>query len=182
MNSTACPHCGATDNFSNSLFCQHCHKALPIPNSAPRLVESSGRPMTMAGHTAQIEEVSAQSGKGSGALLGAAIVQFIGGALAFFTAANTPGVNAQEAQVATMIVVGLGVVFFVLYIWSHRQPLPAAIIGLSIYVLAHAVDAMADPMQLFRGLLVKIVIVTVLCRSIAAAMKERDLRRAEPVM
>ena len=182
MTSNTCPHCGAADHFPNAPFCQRCHKALPIPNDGPRLVEGAGRPMTMSGHAAQVEEASAQSGKGSGALLGAAIIQFLGGALTYFTAANTPGVSAAEAQTATILVVGLGVVFFVLYIWSHRQILPAAVIGLSIYLLVHAADAMIDPMQLFRGIIVKVIIVSVLCRSIAAAMKQRDLSRAEPVM
>jgi hypothetical protein len=182
VTSFACPHCGSTDNHPGTLFCHACHKALPIPGAQPRLVEGNVRPATATAYQVQAEALTAQSGKGSGALLTVAIIQSVVGAILYLAASKAPGANATEITAASVFVIGIGVVFFVLYAWSRHHPLPANIVGLVLYVLVHLGDAMADPTALSRGLIFKIIIISVLCRAIAAGMKQRDLRQAEPVI
>ena len=183
MTSSACPHCGASDNYASALFCHHCHKALPVPGAEPRLVDGIGRPMTMSGHAVALtDENTAHPVGGCGALLAVAILQTVVGGILFLFGAQMPGVNPATVTVAGAFVAGIGIAFFLLYVWSHRMPLAASITGLALYLLITLGDAALDPASLRRGMIFKIIIVVLLCRSIAAAAKARDPRAAEAMM
>jgi hypothetical protein len=130
----------------------------------------------------QESQLSAQSGKGSGALLTVAILQFVVGVIFYFAARSAPAGTAAQMTFASFFVMGIGVVFFILYFWSRRQPLPANITGLVLYILMHLGDALLDPTALSRGFIFKIIIISVLIRAIAAGMNHRALRQMEPVI
>jgi len=176
-SNSACPHCGATNSGSSS-FCQACGKALPsAARSGPRLVTAADMPASSAARQLVGEELQKHLKKAKGALLAVAILQTIVGLFIFAAvrASASNGGNNVISPVVAMIVLGIGVVYFGLYAWARRNPLPAAIVGLTLYITIHAVDAIADPSALARGIILKIIIVAMLVQAIQAGIKYKRL-------
>ncbi len=71
----------------------------------------------------------------------------------------------------------IAALFGALALWSLRAPLIASSIGLTVYVLLAAADAIADPSLIYRGLLGKVIIVSVLVSAVRTGLKHRDFRR-----
>ena len=173
----ACPHCGAA-NPSTGAFCEACGKALPSAAPAsPRVMTSAdGFAATGAGRNLQSEELHKQAKKAAGALLAVAIIQAAFGAL-FVFALMPREVPAETRNIILVSVFGIAAVFFALYFWARKQPLPASIVGLILFVTVHLLDAVADPAALVRGLLMKIIIIAILVNAIQAGVKYRQLQR-----
>ncbi|MEM6297050.1 MAG: hypothetical protein AAGA54_37640 [Myxococcota bacterium] len=72
---------------------------------------------------------------------------------------------------------GVAAVFGVLALWALKAPLIASAIGLSLYGVAVLADAVADPSTILRGILGKIIVVTVLVNAIRAGMKHREFQK-----
>jgi hypothetical protein len=70
---------------------------------------------------------------------------------------------------------GLGMLYFGIHLWAKRDPLPAAIAGLCLYLTPIAIDAAVEPSALFRGIILKIAVITMLAKAIDAASKHRAL-------
>lgn len=173
----ACPHCGAM-NPSGGAFCESCGKALPsAAASGPRILSSAtGFASTGAGRSMQSDELQKQAKKAAGALLAVAIIQVIFGAILVF-ALLPAGIPAATRNMIMLSVFGIGAVFFALYFWARKQPLPASIVGLVLFITMHLLDAIADPTALARGLIMKIIIIVVLVNAIQAGLKHRQLKR-----
>ncbi|WP_439621204.1 hypothetical protein [Gemmata sp.] len=96
-------------------------------------------------------------------------------------------VKVQEAQdelarVARFIylgVIGAGVVFIGLGVAVKKAPVPCTVAGLVMFLGLNALAALADPMNLARGLILKIIFFVGLIKAVQAAVAyERD-RKAE---
>ena len=170
----SCPHCGAT-NQSASAFCEACGKALPsAAQSGPRVVTDTIMPSTAAGRELLGDELKKQLKKAKGALLTVAIIQTIFGALIIgVTKAASHGQAVPPALVITLV--GIAIIFYGLYAWARHNPLPAAIVGLILYVTLHLIDGIVDPTQLARGIIMKIIIITMLAQAIQAGIKYKRL-------
>lgn len=177
IGQVACPHCG-TMNPSGGAFCEACGKALPsAAPSSPRVVTSaSGFAATGIGRNLQSEELQKQAKKAAGALLAVAIIQAAFGALVIFVILPKD-IPAQTRNVLMVSVFGIAAVFFALYFWARRQPLPASIVGLVLFITVHLLDAIQDPTALARGLIMKIIIIVMLVNAIQAGVKYRQLQR-----
>lgn len=168
--SVLCPHCQA-ENPDGAQFCGSCGKAVPTGKSGPRVVDAtSGDAATMLGREAQVVELKAVMKKSFGALLGVGILQLLIGAFFFFAMRNEPGGPLTGA-----IMGGVGAIFIGLAVWARSSPLPAAIVGLSIYGSLLLVDAIFDPASLARGVIIKIIIIGMLVQAIQAGMKYKKL-------
>src|SRR5262249_16192426 len=129
-----CPHCGAA-NQRLSAFCEACGKALPSASpSGPRVVTDSVMPSTAAGLQMVGEELKKHLKKAKGALLTVAIIQTIFGALIIGVTKATLRDGQSLPPVLVITLVGVAVIFYGLYAWARRNPLPAAIVGLTLYV------------------------------------------------
>jgi hypothetical protein len=179
MSTTICPHCQA-ETITDAAFCSACGQALPASSpSGPRVVESSSYATTSVGQGLQSEELHKQSQKAAGALLIVAFLQAV-----FSTLILVGGVNETYQDqtlelnpVVFIVVYGIAAVFFGLFLWARKSPLPAAIVGLAFFVTVHLVDALADPAALLRGILVKVIIIVILVRAIKAGIQHRELLR-----
>ena len=179
----ACPHCGA-ENPAGGSFCERCGKALPAAiASQPRFVEGADLAATQTGRSLQAEQLRVQSRKASGALLAVAILQTLGAIVITALVRSgrpAPGLEAAEdadATVLGVVLFGLAGVYWALWWWSRRNPLPAAIVGLVIFLTVWFIDAMFDPGQILRGILIRIIIVAVLIKAIQAGAQHRRLLR-----
>jgi hypothetical protein len=67
----------------------------------------------------------------------------------------------------------LGFIMLALYIWARSAPLPAMLTGMCTYLVVLVADGVLQPENIFRGLLLKCVIVGALLGGVRAAMKQR---------
>ena len=188
--SVSCPHCGA-GNPSGAAFCESCGKALPAAAPAgPRVVTADALPQTAVGHRMVGDELVKQQKKASTALLVVGIIQITCGAIALVALSRAaPG---MIPPVVFAIQIGVAAIFFALYFWSRKAPLPATIVGLILYVtliVINVVSSISDlaqnpggPRTGFGGLgigLVDIVIIVILAQAIAAGLKYKRLLEAQ---
>ena len=175
LTSIPCPHCGAA-NQSVSAFCEACGKALPsAAHSGPRIVTDAVMPSTAAGRQLVSEELKKHLKKAKGALLTVAIIQTIFGALIIGATKATLPAGRTIPPVLIITLVGIAVIFYGLYAWARRSPLPAAIVGLILFVTLHLIDGIVDPTQLARGIIMKVIIITMLAQAIQAGIKYKRL-------
>lgn len=73
--------------------------------------------------------------------------------------------------------VGVSAIFFALHLWARRKPVPAAWTGLLLFVGLHVLDAIADPSAIHRGLVVKLIVMTLLVRAVATSARYERLAR-----
>lgn len=174
MSFTICPHCAA--NTPVGSFCQSCGKAIESAASAPRVVKGADIAKTSAGATLQSEQLEKQVRSASGALLAVAILSLLGlGLLWFMLQQMGPQVDWDIATILLAAQAAISVIFFGLWIWSKSSPLPAAIVGLVVYLSLILVNAFMDPATIAQGLIVKIIIIAFLCKGISAGLQHRKL-------
>lgn len=171
-----CPHCGAES--AGGAFCESCGKALPAAMpGGPRVVSADAAPTTTVGRRMVGDELTRTQKKASGALLAVGILQLILGGILYAVVKNSPAAaeNAAEINLTLAVVIGVGLIYFALYFWAKRSPLPAAIVGLVLYLTLLLIDAVADPTSIARGIIIKIIIIVVLVRAIQAGLKHKQL-------
>lgn len=197
METVACPHCGA-QNTAGAAFCAGCGKALPLlSQTGPRIVTGNAVATTSAGLKLQTDQLHQQAKRASGALLAVAIIQTVLGGIVVALLAGTAGARAGGPALMMLLVpvMGVAAIFWGLYIWSRRNPLPAAIVGLVVYVSLWALDVVAaiaaaanDPggtgpgaalNRPTNGLFMRIIIVVILARAISAGVQHRKLLRQQ---
>jgi hypothetical protein len=177
----SCPHC-SVENPDGAAFCGSCGKALPDASAGgPRVVTAADYATTGAGKQLQIGELDRQRRKAFGILLAVAILQAIGGVI-ILAAGRAVGVGTENVVVNPLvygIVFGLAFVFLVLSLWARKSPLPASIVGLVVFCTVHLLDAVANPLTLLNGILVKIIIVVLLIQAIMAGVRHREALRQQ---
>ncbi len=171
-NSTTCPHCGESTPDSG-MFCESCGKALPMSTpSRPKIV--TGAATTSGGRRFVKKSLEQEMKKAFTALMVVAVLQTLAGPILLFLQKEM-NPNMQEIPpFAYGIVFGIAIAFWILAFWARKSPLPAAIVGLVLFVSLHVLDAVADPTKIAQGILMKIIIVVMLVRAIQAALKYRQ--------
>jgi hypothetical protein len=189
-----CPHCAVANPFG-SAFCESCGKALPQGTSqGPRIITRTEFAGTAAGQRLQGDELQKQARKASGALLAVAIIQTVVCAILIALASSRGRIDVFLRSPIFMALAVIAAIFWGLYIWARKQPLPAAIVGLVLYVTLVAVNVITSVSQLaadpgahhsgFGGVGIgwlDIVIIAVLGRAIAAATRYRKLLAQQSV-
>ena len=184
-----CPHCQAITT-SGAAFCESCGKAIPqTVSSSPRIVDTAGGyAQTSAGLKLQGEELRKQARKATGALLAVAIIFTAVSAFLVIMPVINAGNRVTSLLIAVAVIQGIiCVVFWGLYFWARRQPLPAAIVGLCIYGTLLAFNVIVSVRSLssgghgaggFGGIGIgwlDIVIIAVLVNAITAGVKYRKM-------
>jgi hypothetical protein len=149
----------------------------------------SGRQVaaTATGQALQADALAKETKKAFGALLAVAILQVLFAVLILVLLQSgggrtplTGNMDLAETPILGLAIVmfGIAAIFFGLAFWARRNPLPAAIVGLVVFVTVHLLDALADPTAIVRGILVKIVVIVVLIRAISAGARHRAMLRS----
>lgn len=95
--------------------------------------------------------------------------------------------------VALAVIFGIAAIFFGLYFWARVNPLPAAIVGLVIYVTLWVLDIVLTTAAManapagsrqpgagpFNGIIIRIIIIAILVRAIQAGSQHRKLLRQQ---
>jgi hypothetical protein len=188
-----CPHCGAS-NPGGGAFCESCGKALPtLSPSGPRIVAGNQFATTTVGQELQADALHKKAKKAAGALLAVAIIQTVVTGILVAVVYNT----RARAEINYAVVVGMAIVaivFWGLWLWSRKQPLPAAIAGLALYGTLVAINVITSVSQLaqqgagaprsgpFGGIGIgwlDIVIIAVLAQGITAGAQHRKLMQQQ---
>src|SRR5262245_22290715 len=97
-------------------------------------------------------------------------------------------VDQEKAREAEELVVRIGraiyggtillsIIFIALGIAVYRAPVACTVTGLVLYLAGNAVFAVLDPMNLLRGVLIKIIIVVAMVKAVQAALAyEREVK------
>ena len=90
------------------------------------------------------------------------------------------GITLAQLPALSIILLGLGyavaVTYIVLSFVARTRPFGAALTGLILYIADILVGALDDPSMLYRGLLIKIIIIVVLIRAVRAGAEYRRYR------
>jgi hypothetical protein len=203
-----CPHCSAT-NPSGSAFCESCGKALPPPvPSGPRVVGADDVAATSAGLTLQTGEAAKQAKKAANALLTVSILITFSAALILVlinVLKPRDDMPLPIGMVDVVINLFIAALFWALWMWSRKNPLPPAIVGLVLYITitvvqlmvaamlikqareagAFEADATANPGSSsgpppgFGGIFIRIFILLMLVQAVHAGVKHRRLLRQQ---
>jgi hypothetical protein len=147
---------------------------------------------TAAGQKLQVDELHKTAKKAAGALLAVAIIQTVIPVGLFVLMRNVrPGAGALNLfnNVTMGIMLAIAAVFWGLWAWARVNPLPAAIVGLVLYVTL----TVADYVMLFAMMKdappgnspnigipwMKIIIISILVQGISAGSKHRKLMRQQ---
>jgi len=88
-------------------------------------------------------------------------------------------VNRPENS-ATVILITytiVAVIFLLLGIWSQKKPVASIISGMVLYVLIQLMAAIENPVNLFSGIIFKIIIISYLIKGLASAMEAEKIRK-----
>jgi hypothetical protein len=153
--------------FADEAACHGCGEAL---DPVDRFCDACGAKVLsedeLDHYRRKIEPAMQQGVKWIG---GVAILYVLGG-ITFFLLTDDPAVLVLNLVLA-LIQVGL-------WRWSKRNLLPAAIVALVLYLTVHLADAVVDPTQIFRGIIVKVLFLMALWRAIHAGLEARKLTGA----
>lgn len=126
------------------------------------------------GRKLQVEELQKKIKGVFGTLLAVGILTLIVGLITGFGAMSA---NPGLGKMLIGINAALAAAYIGLAVWSRKSPLPPAIIGLSIFVAIHALNAIADPATIPQGLIMKVIVISVLVRAIIGALQCRKIER-----
>ena len=143
--------------------------ATPTPPASP----SAAKPYASAAKPYPGSDAAQSSGNGRGWILALAILQIIGGIILFAMSRDT--MEPLAAIIMLVIVLGLAVIYFGLWFWAKKSPFPALLTTLIVFLTFHLLDAVFDPASLFRGIIVKIVLVA----GLATAVKKAYVKKRE---
>ena len=190
--SITCPHCGAT-NVAGAQFCESCGKALPsLYPTGPRVVSADALPQTALGHQLVGGELAKTQKNASTALLVVAIIATAFAGIMYAIAQSSPRASQAMPPAVLAIQGGVAVIFWGLWAWSRKAPLPAAIVGLVLYATLIVLNMIAAAKVLAEshgetrangigGLGIgwlDIVILVVLGKGIGAGLKYKRLIQA----
>lgn len=150
--------------------------------SGPRVVSADALPQTAVGHRMVSDELLKTQKKAAGALLVVGIIQFISAGLLYAVIGNaskSAAIDPAQLKIVVGIVSAVGLIYIGLFFWARKSPLPAAIVGLVLYITLQLADAVSDPASLGRGIILKIIVIVVLIQAIQAGLKHKQLLRAQ---
>lgn len=101
-----------------------------------------------------------------------AVTQLVFGALIVLSGSKNEDILTLDISLGVIIIISL--IFFLLGLWTKRKPYTAILLALIFYAALLVIDAVYEPMSLFKGVIVKIFIIFYLFRGLGDA---RDAQR-----
>jgi|SRR5690606_11986290 len=154
---SACDH----QNPDGSSFCEGCGTELRDLRKAAQLADE-----------VEAEFRLDQVKKARTAFLVVGALQVVGGLIA---GAVAPVGQGTFVLVAELVVAA---VFFGLAWWCSRQPFAAAIVGLFVFAGLHLTAAVLDPSSIYKGIIIKVIVIVVLVRAVKAGFAYREFVRS----
>jgi len=91
-----------------------------------------------------------------------------------YATANEP----ELALILGAIPAGIGVLFLGFAIWSYKQPVIAFMTALITFVVVHAATMILDPTAIYKGIILKILVIVALVKGFKDAREVQKLRES----
>jgi len=88
-------------------------------------------------------------------------------------------VNRREDTASAILITNavVSVIFLLLGWWAEKKPLASIISGMVLYILLILMAAIENPLSLFQGIIVKIIIISYLVKGLMSAMEAEKIRK-----
>ena len=94
------------------------------------------------------------------------------GIILYFTAART-----QDSFVAMLVNLLVGIIFLGLGFWCKEKPVAAIISALSLYIILLVLTAIDDPLNVVKGIILKIIIIGYLIKGLNSAFEAQRIKK-----
>jgi hypothetical protein len=71
----------------------------------------------------------------------------------------------------------IAVIYLLLGVWSKTKPLASIISGMVLYVLLEIMGAIDNPLNIFKGIILKVIIISYLIKGLMSALEAEKIRR-----
>jgi hypothetical protein len=160
-NRSECYYCKTSPLNSDVIFCPSCGFPQNGTEEQQKKFITDKRVLLIHFEGANESIVKARN-----ALFGVAVLYGIN----YIILAAQAGIPAIiEGGILCSIFIGLG-------IWANKNPFPAVLTGLLLFVLIIILFAFVNPLTIISGILWKIIIVSALVYGLQAAKKAKDLK------
>ena len=86
--------------------------------------------------------------------------------------------DPEYALLIEGIPIGLGILFLVFAFWSYKKPVAAFMTALITFVVVHVLTMIDDPSAIFRGIILKVLVVVALIKAYKDAVEYEKLRES----
>ena len=76
------------------------------------------------------------------------------------------------------VTAGLGILFLLFAIWSYKKPAAAFMTALIVFIVAHVATMVADPSYIYKGIILKVLVVIALIKGFRDAKEVEKLRES----
>ena len=163
---TTCFSCG--DNiFNEDVFCPQC--GYPLQGT----IEEREQFMNNRNYKHyELHEMNRKIKSGTTTMYVLAVLSLIIGAVYYGV---TSEVKNSMAVLITYLV--LAALYVGLAVWSKKQPLPAMISGLALYIIVQLLGMIDDPTSIVKGIIFKIVITVYLVKAVRSAADAQRIKK-----
>ena len=100
-----------------------------------------------------------------------ACLQLLLGLFTIFTS------HGNAAWITTAMTTLVAIIFFALGLWTKQKPHTAIIYALIIYILLWVGDSIFDPSYIYKGILVKIIVIVYLAKGLKDAREAQSMKK-----
>ena len=86
--------------------------------------------------------------------------------------------DKELGLIVAVIEAGIGVLFFLFALWSYKKPATAFMTALITFVVIHVGAAIVEPTQIYKGIILKILVIVALVKGFNNAREVEKLREA----
>jgi hypothetical protein len=87
--------------------------------------------------------------------------------------------NPTEDTAAAILITNtvVAVIFLLLGYWSAKKPVASIISGMVLYVLVQLMTMVDDPLNIFKGIILKIIIISYLIKGLMSALEAEKIQK-----
>ena len=105
------------------------------------------------------------------ALFVVAAVQVIFGCIMYGSGAY------EDPGIILGVAIAIGVVFLLLGFWTKSKPYTAIVTGLVLFIVLHVLEAISDPTQIYKGVIMKVLVIVYLVKSLGDAKEAQEMKK-----
>lgn len=108
----------------------------------------------------------------------ARIILFIIAALQLIGVFTSMSLPDPARWISIAVFVFFGGIFVGLALWTHRKPYTALLVALIVYISLLVLDAIFDPSTIYKGIVLKIIIIVMLISGLRNGKVAQDMKEA----
>lgn len=86
--------------------------------------------------------------------------------------------NDPAEAISVLIANGvISIIYLLLAVWSKKKPAAAIISALTLFALTWILNAFVDPTQIFKGVIVKVIVIVYLVKGMQSAFEAEKIRK-----